>query len=150
MLYTKEGPSLLRRYLPLWAADALQRVIVLAVPLLAVILPLARYLPALAGLVGQRHLLLGYAGLRRIDRAVRMRRPDEPVDDLLRELKRIDEAIAGVRESVFKAGDLYTFRVHARLVREALLAHGHGGQPDPAAAVSTTAEEGAKRVRVRS
>jgi len=144
VLYAKEGPSLLRRYLPLWAADALQRVIVLAVPLLAVIVPLVRYLPALADLLGRRHLLLGYAGLRRIDRTVRARRPEEPVDDLLRDLQRIEESIAGIRESVFKAGDLYTFRVHARLVREAVLARVHGAQTDRAAARSVTADGGAK------
>jgi hypothetical protein len=87
-----------------------------------------RYLPALAGLLGRRHLLRGYAGLRRIDRTVRARRPEEPVDDPLRDLQRIEESIAGIRESVFKAGDLYTFRVHARLVREADLARVHGAQ----------------------
>ena len=122
-LYAREGPSLLRRYLPLWAADAAQRVIILAVPLLAVILPLIRYLPSLLDLVGQRHLLLGYAGLRRIDRAARARSADAPVDDLLHDLERIEESVAGIKESVFKAGDLYTFRVHLRLVRENVLSH---------------------------
>ena len=128
-LYAKEGPSLLRRYLPLWAADAVQRMIILAVPTLAVILPLIRYLPTLVDLVGQRHLLFGYAGLRRIDRAVRARGPDAPVDDLLHELERIEESIAGIKESVFRAGDLYTFRVHLRVVREAVLKHGASAAP---------------------
>jgi hypothetical protein len=123
LLYAKEGPSLLRRYLPLWAADAAQRVIILAVPLLAVALPLVRYLPTLLDLLGRRHLFLGYATLRRIDRTVRARGADEPVDDLLRELDRVDESIAGVKESVFKAGELYTLRVHLRLVREAVVHH---------------------------
>jgi TRAP transporter TAXI family solute receptor len=125
--YVREGPSLLRQYLPLWAADAVQRLLVLAVPLLAVILPLARYLPALLDLMGRRHLLLAYAGLRRIDRRVRTRRPEEPVDDLLRELADIEDSVAGIKESVFKAGDLYTFRVHLRLVREAVLHHAANG-----------------------
>jgi hypothetical protein len=119
----REGPSLLRQYLPLWAADAAQRLLVLAVPLLAVILPLIRYLPALLDLLGRRQLLLAYAGLRRVDRRVRARRPEEPVDDLLRELTRIEDLVAGIQESVFKAGDLYTFRVHVRLVRDAVLQH---------------------------
>jgi len=125
--YAREGPSLLRRYLPLWAGDAVQRLIVLAVPLLAVILPLIRYLPTLLNLLGQRRLLLGYAGLRRIDRRLRARRPEEPVDDLLRDLERIEDSIAGIRESVFKAGKLYTFRGHLRLVREAVSNHAAQG-----------------------
>lgn len=127
--YAREGPSLLRQYLPLWAADAAQRMLVLAVPLLAVILPLIRYLPALLDLMGRRHLLLGYAGLRRVDRRVRTRRPEEAVDDLLRELARIEDSVAGIKESVFKAGDLYTFRVHLRLVREAVLHHAANAGP---------------------
>jgi hypothetical protein len=138
MLYAREGPSLLRRYLPLWAADALQRVIVLAIPLLAVVVPLVRYLPALMDLVGRRHMLLGYAGLRRIDRTLRARRPEEPVNDLLHDLERIEESIAGIKESVLKAGDLYTFRVHLRVVREAVVARALGTHPERAAARSLT------------
>jgi TRAP-type uncharacterized transport system substrate-binding protein len=143
-LYAKEGPNLLRRYLPLCAADALQRLIILAVPLLAVIVPLVRYIPAVADLLGRRHLLLGYAGLRRIERTSRARRPEAPVDDLLLDLRRIEESIAGLRESVFKASDLYTFRVHTRLVREAVLARAQGSQPDLVAARSVAAEGAAK------
>ncbi|MGE5161731.1 MAG: TAXI family TRAP transporter solute-binding subunit [Betaproteobacteria bacterium] len=143
LLYAREGPSLLRRYLPLWAADALQRAIIIAVPLVAVIVPLVRYLPVLLEVFSRRQFYRWYAGLRRIERRLRARAPGEPVDDLLRELDRIEESIAGVNQSVIKAGELYTLRVHLRVVRESVLervraAQGRGVLPPPQHAEGST------------
>jgi ABC-type amino acid transport substrate-binding protein len=132
--YAREGPSFLRRYLPLWAADALQRTIVLAVPLLAVLIPLVRFLPVVLDLIGRRRMFAGYARLRRVERALRARSPGAASDDLLRDLDRIEESVTGVKESVIKAGELYTFRVHVRVVREAVLARVHGALSDRPAA----------------
>lgn len=122
LLYTREGPSLLRRYLPLWAADALQRLVILAVPLLAVAFPLVRHMPGILDLFSRWHLWLGYAGLRRIERRLRERDGGGSVDDLLDELAVIEERVTGMKESVFKAGELYNFRVHLALVRQAVTA----------------------------
>lgn len=119
VVYSREGPSFLRRFLPLWAADAIQRAIVLAVPLLVVVLPLMRLLPALLDMVGRRHLLIGYARLRRVERGLQSGRAR--ADELLQELERIEDSVRGVKESVIKAGELYTFRVHVRVVRESIV-----------------------------
>lgn len=142
--YVREGPSFLRRYLPLWAADAIQRAIVLAVPLFAVMIPLARFLPAILDVIGRRRMFIGYARLRRVERTMRARHPGAAADDLLRELDRIEESVTGVKESVIKAGELYTFRVHVRVVREAVLARVNGALADLAAARSVTTEGVAK------
>ncbi|HET9022928.1 MAG TPA: TAXI family TRAP transporter solute-binding subunit [Burkholderiaceae bacterium] len=144
-LYTREGPSFLRRYLPLWAADAIQRAIVLAVPLLAVLIPLGRWLPAILDVIGRRHLLLGYARLRRVEGTLRARDAGVPADDLLRQLDRIEESVTGVKESVIKAGELYTFRVHVRVVRESVLARLRASQAPSAAARPATARAGEAR-----
>ena len=120
VLYAREGPSLLRRYLPLWAADAMQRALILAVPLVAVIIPLMRFLPAIIDLIGRRQLLMGYARLRRVEQALRARGASAPVGDLVRELERIEESVATLQKSVIRAGAFYTFRVHLRLVRESV------------------------------
>ncbi len=126
VLHARTGPSLLRRYLPLWVADAIQRAIVLAIPLLAVVVPLVRVLPAILDVIARRRLFLGYARLRRVERKLRSdTRPDE---DLLRELDRIEEDVTGIDGSVFRAGELYTFRVHVRVVRESIRARSAAAQ----------------------
>jgi hypothetical protein len=130
--YAREGPSLLRRYLPLWVADSLQRAIILAIPLVAVAFPLLRVLPGLLDLLSRRHLYRGYAGLRRIERSLKSLPPGAPVGALLRELDRIEESIAGVRESVMKAGELYTFRVHLQVVRDSVRARAAVGAVEAA------------------
>ena len=64
-----------------------------------------------------------------------------PVDDLLRELGRIEELVSGEKESIVKAGELYTFRAHVGMVRESVLARmqwsGAGG---PSAVAAKTME----------
>ena len=117
LLYTREGSEPAAALLAAGVADAIQRTIVLAVPLLAVPIPLARFLPALLDLIGRRRMFLGYAGLRRIERAMRAREPGRP-RRLLRELDRIEELVSGEKESVIKAGELYTFRAHVGVVRD--------------------------------
>jgi len=47
-----------------------------------------------------------------------------PADDLLEELDRIEDSVAGEKESVMKAGELYNFRVHVGVVRDAVNARG--------------------------
>jgi TRAP-type uncharacterized transport system substrate-binding protein len=120
VLHARTGPSLLRRYLPLWVADAIQRAIVLAIPLVAVVVPLVRMLPSILDVIGRRRLFLGYARLRRVER--RLRSDAAPDEDLLRELDRIEDDVTSLEDSVFKAGELYTFRVHVRVVRESIRA----------------------------
>jgi TRAP transporter TAXI family solute receptor len=141
LLYAREGPSLLRRYLPLWVADAIQRAIVVAVPLLEVAIPLARVLPALLDLVGRRRMFLGYVRLRRVERALRARDPGAHVDDLLLELDRIEELVSGEKESVVKAGELYTFRAHVRMVRDSVHARMPSSGAGGPSAVAVKARE---------
>jgi hypothetical protein len=63
------------------------------------------------------------------------RRPEEPVDDLLHELDYVEEDLAGVKESVLKAGELYTPRLHPGVVRKAVMQRsGAAPKPDVAAA----------------
>jgi len=134
--YAREGPSFLRRYLPLWLADWLQRAFTLAIPLVAVVLPLMKLLPAAVQFMTRRLLYTGYADLRRVEHRLHTRDPATPVDDLAAELDRIDDWISGVRKSIFRASELYTLRVHLRVVRDAVLtraqaqtAHGSGAAP---------------------
>lgn len=75
---------------------------------------------------------------------MRARHPGAAADDLLRELDRIEASVTGVKESVIKAGELYTFRVHVRVVREAVLARVNGAPAERAAARSVPTEGAAK------
>jgi TRAP transporter TAXI family solute receptor len=127
--YAREGPSLLRRYLPLWLAGLLQSAITFAIPLIAVVLPLMRVLPAAVRLVNRRSIFRGYADLRHVEHGLRTRAPGAPVDDLLRELDRIEAMLVGGRRSVLRASELYDLRMHLRLVREAVLARARAAQP---------------------
>jgi TRAP transporter TAXI family solute receptor len=132
--YAREGRSLLRRYLPLWLAGLLQRAFTLAIPLIAVVLPLMRVLPAAVRLVNRRAIFRGYADLRHVEHALQTRPPAAPVDDLLRDLDRIEAMLAGARRSVLRASELYTLRMHLQLVREAVHVRANAANSSPRAA----------------
>ena len=123
--YARDGPSLLRRYLPLWLAGLLQRAFTLAIPLVAVVLPLMRGLPAAIRFMNRRPIYRGYADLRHVELSLHARNPAASVEDLLQELERIEGSVAGLRRSVLRASELYTLRVHLRIVRDAVLARAH-------------------------
>jgi hypothetical protein len=137
--YARDGPSLFRRYLPLWLAGLLQRAFTLAIPLIAVVLPLTRFLPAVIRLVNRSSIFRGYADLRHVEHGLRARAAAAPVDDLLRELERIEAMVAGARKSVLRASELYTLRMHLQLVREAVLARERAAKALPRAAAEEEA-----------
>jgi TRAP transporter TAXI family solute receptor len=137
--YARDGPSLFRRYLPLWLAGLLQRAFTLAIPLIAVVLPLTRFLPAVIRLVNRTSIFRGYADLRHVEHGLRARAAAAPVDDLLRELERIEAMVAGARKSVLRASELYTLRMHLQLVREAVLARERAAKALPRAAAEEKA-----------
>jgi hypothetical protein len=127
--YVRDGPTFLRRFLPLWLAESLQRAFTLAIPIVAVVLPLARYLPSAVDMLARRYVYVAYASMRRVERKLRARPPGAPLDDLLDEIDRIEESIAGVRESVLQAAGLYTLRSHMNVVRATIRARMNGPRP---------------------
>jgi len=134
--YARDGPSLLRRVLPLWLAEFLQRAFTLLIPIVAVVLPLARFLPPAIDLMARRYVYVAYANMRRVERRLRSRAAGEPVDDLLDELDRIEESISGVRESVLQAAGLYTLRAHLHVVRATVAARARARQAAAGAVVT--------------
>ncbi len=131
--YAREGPSFLRRFLPLWLAEFLQRAFTLAIPVVAVVLPLTRLLPSAINVLSRRYVYVAYAEMRRVERKLRARPAGAPVDDLLEEIDRIEDRIAGVRESVLQAAGLYTLRTHVQVVRATIAARVRDRRPTDAA-----------------
>lgn len=126
VLYQRSGPTFLRRYLPLWLADFLQRVVTLALPVVAVVLPLVHFIPAVVANLLAARLDRCYLDLRRLEREAEAGARARA--DVLRD---IDELAARVRAMAMPAsysGALFALRQHIGLVRAALAAPaGEGG-----------------------
>jgi TRAP-type uncharacterized transport system substrate-binding protein len=116
-IYLKDGPSFLHRHLPFWTAVWVGRFVRVAIPILAILIPLITYIPALRNL-GLRIRLSGiYAELKVIER--------HTADPAIREKNRQDLAEIQMRVNAMKVSsleskELYDLKGHVNMVRERL------------------------------
>jgi hypothetical protein len=114
------GPSFLQRHLPFWLWGIASRLLLVVVPLLAVLYPLARLLPFTWDWVMRRRIVQLYGELRLLEHELAVRPPGASVDDLVEELERLEKRVDQARLPNAYAGALYTLRLHIGLVRDRL------------------------------
>lgn len=115
--YLRSGPSLLQRFLPFWAATLIDRLIVMLVPLIALLLPLAKTMPPLYRWRIRRRIYRWYESLEAIDRHLVPGVVCNEADDLRRQLNDIESEVKQVVTPLSYADKLYDLRQHLDLVR---------------------------------
>jgi TRAP-type uncharacterized transport system substrate-binding protein len=116
--YAQNGPIFLRRYLPLWLADFVQRIFTLALPFLLIAYPALRWIPSGIGAWIGNRIEKQYAALRLIERQIAAKEGDSSA--LASELDRIEARSAAMRVPAKYAAQLFQLRSHIRLVRQML------------------------------
>lgn len=96
------------------------QVVLILIPLLAVILPLAKALPALYTWNVRRRLIYWYRQLKALERNLDSRGAKYDADAHHAELERIDGAVRRIRVPNFFSNELYDLRMHIDLVRQRL------------------------------
>jgi TRAP transporter TAXI family solute receptor len=126
--YYKSGPPLLQRYLPFWVANLLERLLVLLVPLIAVVLPMTRILPAVYDWQIKRKIFRWYRELKAVE--IEMQRDSHAGNTaaLLTRLNEIERGVTATRVPLNYWDYVYALRGHIDLVRARL-----GGPPIPPA-----------------
>jgi NMT1-like family len=118
--YSKAGPPFLQRHLPFWLAVLAQQLLVLLIPVLAVLYPLLKFLPAAYGWAMRRRVFRLYNELKRLEDRLNSLAADESRGDLVARLDRLEDRASRFRlPSAFRPL-LYTLRVHISLVRQRL------------------------------
>jgi len=116
-IYLKDGPSFLHRHLPFWTAVWVGRFVRVAIPILAILIPLITYIPALRNLGLRIRLSRIYAELKVLER--------HAADPAMREKSRQDLAeiqmrVNAMRVSSLESKELYDLKGHVNMVRERL------------------------------
>ena len=119
--YYLTGPPFLQRYLPFWLAVLVGRLLVILIPVIAVIFPLVRLLPAAYGWAVRRRVFTLYGELKFIEAEMEARTSDADATDLLERLQRLENRANHLRVPTAFTHFLYTLRVHINLVRSRLL-----------------------------
>ncbi|MBF5042370.1 C4-dicarboxylate ABC transporter substrate-binding protein [Aggregicoccus sp. 17bor-14] len=119
--YYQAGVPLLQRYLPFWAANLVDRLWVMLVPIIAVVVPLGRAVPALYRWRVRSRVFRWYARLKEIEIQLE-ENPGRPMlEDMLKRLEETERSVNQIPTPLAYAENLYFFREHVDVVRRRLV-----------------------------
>jgi TRAP transporter TAXI family solute receptor len=116
--YYKSGAPLLQRYLPFWAANLTDRLLVLLVPAIAILFPAMRLLPALYRWRVRSRIYRWYARLKEFEIELEEDPSRVGLQAMLAKLDAIDDAVHNIETPLAYSENLYVFRQHIDLVRQ--------------------------------
>jgi TRAP transporter TAXI family solute receptor len=119
--FFKSGRPFLQRYLPFWAATLVDRMVVMIVPLLAVLIPLFKFAPAIYGWRVRSRIYRRYGELKFLENQVSEDPSRHTREEWLQRLEGIERDASRIRTPLTFSDMLYTLRSHIDLVREAIL-----------------------------
>jgi hypothetical protein len=118
--YYKSGKSFLYRVLPFWLASLADRMIVLLVPIIVVLIPGLRLVPALYAWRVKSRIYRWYGSLITLERASMADTSPAERRALVRQLDTIEESVNGMKMPLAYADQFYVLREHIGFVRERL------------------------------
>ncbi len=119
--YYQAGIPFLQRYLPFWAANLVDRLWVMLVPIIAVVVPLGRAVPALFLWRVRSRIFRWYARLKEIELQLEENPGRQMLEDMLKRLEETERAVNRIPTPLSYAENLYFFREHIEVVRRRLV-----------------------------
>jgi TRAP transporter TAXI family solute receptor len=119
--YYQAGVPFLQRYLPFWAANLVDRLWVMLVPIIAVVVPLGRAVPALYRWRVRSRVFRWYARLKQIELQLEENPGRDSLDLMLKRLDDTERAVNQIPTPLAYAENLYFFREHVDVVRRRIV-----------------------------
>lgn len=116
----RSGPPFLQKFLPFGIATMLDRLAVLALPLLGILLPVIRFAPMIYTWQVRQRLLYWYWELKKVERGVSAQTSAETVLAKLAQVEDIEEAVNRIPIPLAFTNQLYDLRGHIDMVRRRL------------------------------
>jgi TRAP-type uncharacterized transport system substrate-binding protein len=118
--FDRRGPPFLQRHLPFWLAVLTERLALALVPLLGILFPLLRGLPAVRAWYIERRVALFYGELKLLELEMEGPGGETTGPELIRKLDELEAHVSHLRVPESFAALVYALRHHIRLVRERL------------------------------
>lgn len=116
--YFKDGRPFLQRYLPFWLANALQRLLLILIPLAAIGIPVIKLIPNLLQFREKNRLYQRYGQLLKMETDIRSRQlSQEEISAARAQLDHIEERISATKFTLEFTDRVYTLRQHVDFVR---------------------------------
>ncbi len=119
--YYKSGKTFLYRKLPFWVASLADRLLFIVVPLIVVLIPGLRLVPALYGWRVRSRIYRWYGALIALERSALGEHTAQERVMLLDRLDDVEESVNRMKMPLAYAGQFYVLREHIGFVRERLL-----------------------------
>jgi len=119
--YYKSGTPLLQRYLPFWAANLVERLWVMLVPVIAVLIPLVKLVPPVYRWRVRSRIYRWYARLKEIELQLEETPALVRLEEMLNRLEQIDRSVNRIPTPLAYSENLYSFRSHIDLVRQRVI-----------------------------
>jgi TRAP-type uncharacterized transport system substrate-binding protein len=120
--FYKSGPPFLDHYLPFWMASLVGRLLVLLIPILAVLYPLARFLPALYDWLMRAKISRLYGELRFLEDEIGTNGRNVDSSTMLARLEKLEKQANQLKIPITYGSMMYLLRSQITLVRERLKA----------------------------
>jgi TRAP transporter TAXI family solute receptor len=118
--YFEYGPPFLQRYMPFWAADLIDRLKVMLLPLVTLLFPLFKIVPPTYRWRVRSRIYRWYRELQTIDDHIGAAGPAYNLERLAGDLTRIEQEVTRVSVPLAYADALYDLRLHIAFVRDRL------------------------------
>jgi len=118
--FFNSGPSFLQRYLPFWAADLIDRLKIILLPLITLVYPLFKLIPPTYDWRMRSRINRWYKDLQSIEAQIEAREPNADIGSKLAELDRLEANVGRLSVPLAYANPLYTLRSHIALLRDEL------------------------------
>ncbi len=116
----RSGPNWLNRTLPFWFANFIERMTVLLLPIIGVMIPLFKGVPALYSWQIRRRLIYWYGRLKALEAVISETEGAQDLQLHRAELDVIDEAVRNIPLPIWIADQYYILRSAIDLVRQRL------------------------------
>jgi len=120
--YYKSGTQFLYKKLPFWLANLLARLVLVVVPLLVILVPATKFVPAGYKWLMRSRIIKWYGAMMNIERAMLTGPTLEEQAILLKRFEAIEKAVNEMKAPASFGDQLYVLRDHVRLVRERVFA----------------------------
>ena len=115
--YLERGPTFVRRFLPFWTATTIERWFILAIPLLTLMIPLARIAPPTYRWGTRRRIYRWYSDLRKIEKLAHAATSDADRKMHLNQLSDLQDQIGRIKVPLAYMDNLFHLRQHVDFVQ---------------------------------
>ena len=115
--FYRSGTPFLKRYLPFWVANFLNRMKIMLLPLVALLYPLFKLMPPIYRWRMRSRIYRWYSELEAVDSKMNKEDLTDSLDEYLLMLDNLEEKVSNISVPLAFSRELYSLRVHIDMLR---------------------------------